>query len=857
MMISDFKQKHNYNDHTPIIQQYLDVKEKHQNELLLFRMGDFYELFFEDANIASSILGIVLTARNSKEKKTPMCGIPHHSLNMYLNRLIDAGHKIAICEQTESPLEAKNRGGSKAVINREVVKIYTSGTLIDENLLEVKKPNYLMSIMEHKNAYSICYIDVGTGDVYVSAAKSIKDEIEKVKPKEIILPDSLAGHKDLTEYVKILSIQPDVFFSINKTTRIIIEYYNILNIRSIGEVTQGQISALGAGLAYIGITYLEVKLSMPKIISDHNIMYIDAATRNGLELFYGSNGATKTSLLNIINNCKTIMGARMLHYYLSNPSTDIDVINNRYQLIEFLLENGSLVEELRNMLKEMPNSDRAIVNTSGKNGKLSDLLIIKKSLALCYKIKEKILLLNQSSYPILLENIMSKLPSDMALFTELEKAIDDECRLNQEYHPKLAELKFNIDNALSAIEQLKQQYRQETGIETLKISENNVLGIFIEVSNRNAEKVTAEKFIHRQSTVNSARFSTNELYEIEAIIVKNKAILAGLQKEIIENLCKKTLEYYEQIKDFSEAVAILDVITTFAYNANAYKYIQPIITNDNDYEIKEGRHPVVEKCIEHNHFIANNCNLDKEKLWLITGPNMAGKSTFLRQNALIIILAQIGSYVPAEYAKIGIVDKIFSRIGAGDNLAKGESTFMCEMIETSNIMNIATNRSFVILDEVGRGTSTYDGISIAYSCVEYLHNNIGARTLFATHYQELNILEEKLEKVANYYMAIKEENDGILFMHKILKGSAEKSYGLYVAEIAGMPKAVIARAKNILKQIENKKDKLNEISSPKEEEKIQSINKKTEVEKMLLDINLDNTTPKQAMELLYKLKEHI
>ncbi len=822
MNIKTLQEKYNYDNATQVMRQYLDIKFANFECLLLFRMGDFYELFYEDAVIAAKILGIALTKRGRKdEAEIPMCGVPFHALENYLNKLLEEGHKVAICDQMETPEEAKKRDGYKAVVHRAVTRIITPGTLIEESLLDLQRPNYLASIAIDKNNCAICYLDLSTSKIssILLPQNQLINELVKIKPSELLLSEKFKSDPLVNKIEHILNLrisyQVDSFFADKKCAKIIENYYNISSLKAIGEIDKIQISAIGSIIEYISLTQKSnlPKLPLPKILNIQNIMSIDSSTRRNLELTSSLNGGVKGSLFSVINHTVTKPGSRLLYEYLNNPLVDLNVINARLEVTEFFTKNVNITHEIRNSLAKTSDLERALTRIQMSRSIPKDLLSIKDTILIAEEVRAKFINISE----IITENIQTLL-KPLVDNSEIHDLIDSSIKENapnninegdiikHSFHAKINELQELIHNSRVFINNLKTQYRKETGIDSLKISNNNVIGLFIDITSRHSGKITDEKFIHRQTTANSVRYTTSELKDLESKILNAKTMLNALEKEIYQDVCQQIIANSKQIINLAESLKRLDLFTNFAYLAEEFEYTKPILTEGTDFTVKDGRHPVVERFLHLNNesFTKNNCDLNSnEKIWLLTGPNMSGKSTFLRQNAIIAILAHIGSFVPASLAKIGVIDKIFSRVGAGDDLTRGQSTFMVEMLETSAILSQSTNRSLVILDEVGRGTSTYDGVAIAWSVLEYLHNDIKARCLFATHYHELTLLSKNLAALANYTISISEDNGKIIFLHKIIQGSADRSYGVHVAKLAGLPDSVIKRANELLLEFES------------------------------------------------------
>ena len=881
---NQFKDKYGYAEATPVMQQYLDIKYAHFDCLILFRMGDFYELFYEDAVTASRILGIALTRRNKNgENEISMCGVPHHALENYLNKLLEEGFKVAICDQLETPEEAKKRGGYKAVVTRSVTRIITPGTIIEESLLESGEPNYLISIAIEKNESAIAFVDLSTSEISIVSVPEddILNEIAKLNPKEILLPEKFrsSGLVDKIGFSldKRISFQVDSFYAVPKCEKNILEFYKIQDLKSIGEMGKAQISALGSILEYISITQKKhvPHLPKPKILNYQKFMSIDASTRKNLELVSTLSGSFKGSLLSCIDETVTKSGKRLLYQYISTPLIDVHEINNRLEITDFFRKKIDLADNIRQFLNKAGDLERCITRLNMNRSTPRDLLSIKYTIEIAEKIAAIFFSMAGLNLPQNIESLIKPLLGLQEIYNIIDESIREDAPnsitegniIKLTYHDKVAEIYDLLENGRSRLEQYRDKYRTETGIESLKISNNNILGLYIEVTSKHAGKLSSEKYIHKQTTLNSIRYTTEELRELESKIVNAKQLVTGLEQELYGKICSFVADKAQLLLNAATALSLLDIFCNFAVIADKYHYVKPELSEDICFDIVGGRHPIVEKTLfkTNGYFTENNCSLNiDERVWLITGPNMAGKSTFLKQNAIITILAQIGSFVPAVSAKIGAVDKIFSRIGAGDDLGKGQSTFMLEMLETSTILTQATHKSLIILDEVGRGTSTYDGVAIAWSVLEYIHDKIRARCLFATHYHELTLTEIILPALKNYTVDIKETGSDILFLHKIKQGIADKSYGVHVAALAGLPSPVIKRAKQVLQKLEKDYAKNNRKMMQDESynmnlfdsDKINIPNSK--YQKLYDEVSvleLDKLTPREALNLLYKLKE--
>lgn len=864
---------------TPMMQQYMHIKDNHPDSLLFYRMGDFYELFFDDAKIAADVLDIALTKRGKKDgDDISMCGVPHHSYEPYLHKLIKAGYKVAICEQMESPAEAKKRG-YKSVVKRDVVRVVTQGTLIEEGLLDAKTSNYLLSLAKISGQIALAWIDISTGEFQtcVSDQKSFATDIARLDAKEILLSENWLSdvkNADLfKDFKNTLTPQANSVFDFKRSEHRIKEFFEVISLDSFGDFSRAQISAIGALLEYVSLTQKGVlpRLSIPKSFNKYEFLSIDSATRRNLEINQTMSGSKKGSLLGVADKCVTPMGGRLLQSCFASPLTNVDNINNRLDCVEFFLSNKDLRKNIRITLKQIPDIERSLSRIFMGKGSPKDLVAIKTSLNETLNLSELLEFANDN-LPLPIKAYLDNLGSYDDLLYVLNSALSHEVGMLARdggfiatgYNHKLDELRDLNFNGKDKISQLKEQYRQETAVNTLKISTNNVLGYFVEVSPANSDKITDEKFVHRQTLASAVRYTTSELRQLESDIINAKEQAIKIELHIFDELVAKIIDNSDKISKTAQSVAGLDVVSNLAQIAEDNNYNRPVLTNDSNFKITGGRHPIVEQNINKDvadNFVANDCNLcEPESLWLLTGPNMAGKSTFLRQNALIVFLAQIGSFIPAQSAQIGIVDKLFSRVGASDDLARGRSTFMVEMVETATILNQATEKSLVILDEIGRGTATYDGLSIAWATVEYLHEKTKSRTLFATHYHELTTLQDCLKNLQTYLMQVKEWQGQIVFLHKVQKGSANRSYGIEVAKIAGIPSFVINRAQEILHNLQES-DTSNNIGNlannlPLFNTTIENNNKATsELEEKLNAINIDEITAKDALNLLYDLKE--
>lgn len=862
---------------TPMMMQYLEIKAAHKDCLLLFRMGDFYELFNDDAKVAAPILEIALTKRGKAGgEDIPMCGIPYHSADIYIQKLIKANHKVAICEQLESPEEAKKRG-YKAIVKRDVVRIITPGTLTEDNLLDGKSSNYLAAIVVSKDQIAIAYTDISTTDFQVIGINfdKLASYLQSINPSEIIIADSLAINDQIKVILSDLKAKVvtfiDSFFDAKKTQNKLQENFNLHSTEGlISNLQPHHIAACGALLEYLSITQKQEKflLKFPRLANANKSMVIDKITQSNLELF-SSKGENNFSLLKNIDCTLTNSGGRLLREFLSFPSATLSIINQRLAHVEVFLNDINLLNDVRDHLKSTPDLERSIAKIAIKRGSPRDLYNVKDALEVARKISE---ILANSTHDSL-QNIAKILAQNTSILRILDEClVDREIYLNQndfikrDYDLELAELYHFRDNSESLLEHLKNEYKQKTGVLNLKIEYNNVLGYYIEVTKSQASKVSSSEFVHRQTMINNVRFVTEKLKDIESKILGISRGIEVLENKLFQDISSKIVQAHISLIETAKAISYIDVISSFAKLAKDRKFCKPSMDDSNDLIIKGGRHPVVERSLEASsgeNFIANDCCLNLEqKSWLITGPNMSGKSTFLRQNALIAILAHIGSFVPATSAKIGIIDRVFSRIGAGDDIAKGHSTFLVEMIETAIILNQATQNSLIILDEIGRGTSTYDGMAIAWSCLEYIHTKLKSRTLFSTHYHELTELSKGLANLKCYTVQVKEWKDKVIFMHTVIQGVADRSYGINVAAIAGVPKSVIDRSKEILKKLHDENNNSKNFIHGEQLELAECTATNVEIKEdrlrsKLAEINPDNMSPKEALDMLYELKKEI
>lgn len=800
---------------TPMMQQYMETKNQYKDCILFYRLGDFYEMFFEDAITASRVLEITLTGKNcGLEERAPMCGVPHHSVEGYLNRLVQNGYKVAICEQMEDPKQAKG------IVRREVVRIVTPGTNLNTQALDATKNNYIMCIVYLDDHFGLSIADVTTGDYFVTELDSVRklqDEIAKYAPSEIICNESLyvSGFdlEDLKNRLRITIYALDAwYFDDDACTKVLKEHFKVAAMQGlgIGDYTSGMIAA-GALLQYLYETQKNAltHLTSIKSYSAGKYMLLDSSSRRNLELCETLREKQKRgSLLWVLDKTKTAMGARMLRSYVEQPLIQKSEIIERLNAVEELKNDTITREELREYLAPVYDLERLISKITYQSANPRDLIAFKSSLEMLPHIK---CILGDTQTP-LLRSIYEELDPLEELCQLIQCAIEEEPPLAMKeggiiksgYHEDVDRLRNAKTEGKTWLAQVEEEEREKTGIKNLRIKYNKVFGYYLEVTNSYKDLVP-DYYMRKQTLTNAERYITPKLKELEDMILGAEDKLYALEYELYCGIRETIAREVVRVQQTAKALAKIDVFTSLAYVAERNNFVKPEINEKGVIDIKNGRHPVVEKMIPNEMFIENDTYLDdkKNRIAIITGPNMAGKSTYMRQTALIVLMAQLGSFVPAESANIGIVDRIFTRVGASDDLASGQSTFMVEMTEVANILRNATSKSLLILDEIGRGTSTFDGLSIAWAVVEHISNKrlLGAKTLFATHYHELTELEGKLDSVNNYCIAVKERGDDIVFLRKIVKGGADKSYGIQVAKLAGVPDTVIQRAKEIVNEL--------------------------------------------------------
>ncbi len=877
---------------TPMMAQFLEIKADHPDFLLFYRMGDFYELFFEDAVVAARTLDITLTKRGQHQgAEVPMCGVPVHSHLSYLHRLIAAGHKVAICEQLEDPAEAKKRG-SKSVVKRGVTRLVTAGTLTEDGLLEARASNYLAALAKAGDRFGLAWLELSTGAFVTLAVADggpglgLSGALAQIEPREILITERLTQDPALFEVLQAvkdrLSLEPDARFDSRNAEKRLLAAFDVGTLDAFGSFSRAEIAAAGALLNYVELTQKGQvpRLDPPRPLGAGTAMEIDAATRRSLELTRTQSGEKKGSLLNAIDRTCSAAGARLLAAHLAMPLTDPAAIENRHAAVAFFVDAPELRERVRKSLEECPDMERALSRLSLDRGGPRDLAAIRETLRVGFSVAaalmEKPELL---PLPPAVENARTALLGQEALADLLTRALAPELPLQARdggfiapgHSDRLDALRTLRDDSRRHIAALQARYAEQTDIQSLKIRHNNVLGYYVEVTPRHADALMtgahAETFIHRQTLASAVRFTTTDLADLERQFSEAGDKALAVELDLFAALRADVLALAEPLAALARALAALDVAASHAALAAQWSYTRPRVDDSLAFAIAGGRHPVIEQALaqgEGQPFIANDCALPPDdRLWLLTGPNMAGKSTFLRQNALIALLAQIGSFVPARSAHIGVIDRLFSRVGASDDLARGRSTFMVEMVETAAILHQATERSLVILDEIGRGTATYDGLSIAWAAIEHLHDGNQCRALFATHYHELTALAGSLDALSCHTMKVKEFKGEVVFLHEVEAGAADRSYGIHVARLAGLPRAVIARAEAVLKKLESSKDAspaasltdtlpLFSAAAPIKTEQAGPL--ADPLAEALEAIDPDAMTPREALETLYRLK---
>lgn len=861
---------------SPMMNQYMQIKENHKKHLLFFRLGDFYELFFDDAILASKELELTLTGRDcGLKERAPMCGIPYHSVDTYIKKLVEKGHKVAICEQLENPATAKG------LVSRDVVRVITPGTISESGMLDDARNNYICSINRRDHSFGICFADISTGDVYATEIESenlvldIINEFERFSPSEILYNMEFV---DLTEIAKYMSQQmrctgelvDEKEYDLERARELALEQFGDHFIESDLPKAPLALASLGVLLQYLRQTQKE---SVCRIVhlhyyNEHQFMDMDVSARRNLELFHTISGEKKGSLIDVLDRTKTAMGKRLMRKTIEQPLIQVSQISLRQNAVAALLEQTVRRNELNEVLSNIHDMERLMTKVIYGSINPRELKSLSYTMGFLPRIKK---LLTSFEDP-LLKKINQRISGMEELHDLIESAIcskppvtlKDGKAIRDGFHDELDELRHIGENSREYISQIEQQQRERTGIKNLKIGFNRVFGYYIEVTKSNLSQVP-EDYIRKQTLVGAERYITQELKEYEQKVLTSNERSILLEQEIFAHLRKHVAEQLIPMQNTAESVAVLDILCSFAQIAQERRYVCPQITTDGEIVIKDGRHPVVEAFID-RPFVPNDTQLNQaaNKMMIITGPNMAGKSTYMRQVALIVIMAQIGCFVPASFAKISLVDKIFTRIGASDNLAAGRSTFMIEMSEVAGILKNATTKSLVVLDEIGRGTSTFDGMSIAKAVAEYIirKETLGCKTMFATHYHELTSLEQQLPGVANYNIAVKKRGDDITFLRKIVPGGVDDSYGVAVAKLAGLPEEVICRANEILQELESG---ASEIKPHAQQEAVTDMPIQVQMEESkeykaiqkIKDISPDTLTPIEAMNTLFELRKMV
>src|SRR3954451_13399092 len=869
---------------SPVMAQYHEIKAAHPECLLFFRMGDFYELFFEDAVAAAPALDIALTKRGRHDgADIPMCGVPVHTAEAYLARLIRAGFKVAICEQVEDPAGAKRRG-ARGPLKRAVVRVVTAGTLTEEGLLDARRHNYLAGIADAAGEMGLAWLDLSTGDFALAPTSdaTLGADLARLSPGEILLPERLLTRPALFEvfadWKAALSPLANLRFDSDAARRRLESFYGVRALDGFGAFGRAEIAAAGALVDYVALTQQAGQLNgapylaPPQRVAPQSVMQIDAATRRNLELTVTLSGERRGSLLATIDRSLTGAGARLLAEHLAAPLTDPAAIAARLEAVQFLLDRADTRVGLRERLRHCPDIERALSRLSLGRGGPRDLAALRDALGETASLRaelaapglvplpERLAAAEQGlgEHGVLVERLSRALAAELPLFAR------DGGFIAPAYAPELDELRELRDESRRTIAALQARYAEATGVASLRIRHNNVIGYYIEVSAANAPKLGPE-FIHRQTMAGAMRYTTPELAELQSKIASAAERALALEWRLFEDLVGEVMTRLAATAQAAAALAMIDLAAALAERAGEDGWTRPEVEEGTAFDISGGRHPTVEAALAgRGAFVANDCVLGEDRIWLVTGPNMAGKSTFLRQNALIAILAQIGAFVPARSARIGIVDRLFSRVGAADDLARGRSTFMVEMVETAAILNQAGPQSFVILDEIGRGTATYDGLSIAWAALEHLHETNRCRALFATHYHELTALAAKLPALSCQTMRVKEWKGDVVFLHEVAPGTADRSYGIHVAKLAGLPAAVIARAEEVLALLE-KGEQGGALTRLADDLPLFSAAKRpirgaeeppgpSPLAAALAGIHPDELTPRAALDLLYKLK---
>ena len=865
---------------TPMMAQYLDLKQGYPDAILFYRMGDFYEMFFDDAVAAAAALDIALTKRGKHlGEDIAMCGVPVHSAEGYLLTLIRKGFRVAVCEQMEDPAEAKKRG-SKSVVKRDVVRLVTPGTLTEDTLLDARRHNFLAAIAQVRDATALAWVDISTGALRVMACPvvGLGPELARLSPREVLVADGSETdfRETVTENGGSLTPLGRSAFDSTQGEKRLCALFGVGSLDAFGAFSRAEVAALAGLVEYLEITQKgNLPLLRPPVQENRAaIMQIDAATRRSLELTHALGGGRAGSLLDAIDRTVTAAGARLLERRLSSPSRRLDIIAARHDAVGALVDDPALTADLRDHLRGAHDLDRALSRLALDRGGPRDMAAIRNTIAQAKRLNQT---LNMATLPALLALAQSDLIGhddlcdllDAALVAEPPLSVRDGGFIAAGYEPDLDAARKLRDEGRGVIAEMQAEFITQTGINTLKIKHNNVLGYFIETTAAHAERMLAQPlsdtFIHRQTTANQVRFTTIALNEIESRILNAGGEALDIEKRLYARLSGSILSRQAALGQLARALAGIDVTAALAHLARQDGWVRPMMDDGRAFHITGGRHPVVEESLRKSgsRFVANDCDLTDTPIWLLTGPNMAGKSTYLRQNALIAVLAQMGAFVPARDARIGVVSQIFSRVGASDDLARGRSTFMVEMVETAAILNQADDRALVILDEIGRGTATYDGLSIAWATLEHLHDVNRCRALFATHYHEMSSLSAKLAGVDNATVSVREWDGDVIFLHEVKKGTADRSYGVQVARLAGLPTSVVARARVVLEALEKgereggsaRKAIIDDLplfaATPAPPP---APVKQSAVEDRLRDVLPDDLTPKDALALVYELR---
>jgi len=862
---------------TPMMAQYQELKAAHEDTLLFFRMGDFYELFFEDAERAAEALDIALTKRGKHAgEDIPMCGVPVHAADGYLERLIRRGHKVAICEQMEDPAEARKRPG-KSIVKRDVIRIVTPGTLTEDSLLDAARHNFLAAIAIQRGEVGVAWVDISTGNFWTttSTAAELGAVLARIEPGELLLDERSARADPLAEALapwrdRFSRLDASSFQSIGGERRLC-QHYGVAGLDAFGDFSRAETGAAGALLDYLHLTQkgLLPRLDPPRRHRTDHHLQIDHATRRNLELLRSLDGARQGSLLAAIDRTVTGPGARLLAERIAAPLADADAIQQRLSQVAALVDDAELRQGLRRLLRQAPDLARALSRLAIDRGGPRDVAAIAHGLDVARQMRGELLAGEPAVAAIAREIVpLDDLAASLAgmLVEQPPLQARDGGFVASGADPALDELRALRDRSRQHIAELEAKLRAETGIGSLKIRHNNMLGYYLEVTATHRAKVP-DSFVQRQSMATATRYTTTELAGLEQRIASAADKALKLEMTIFEDLRRQVLAEGNAIASTAAILATVDATAGLAELAAEQRYVAPVISEGLDFQITEGRHPVVEQALmrAQDSFVPNDTELeDGQSLWLLTGPNMAGKSTFLRQNALITIMAQAGSFVPASAAKLGIVDRLFSRVGAADDIARGRSTFMVEMVETATILNQATERSLVILDEIGRGTATYDGLSLAWAVVEHLHDVNRCRGLFATHFHELTALATRLDRLASHHVKVKEWQGEVIFLHEVGVGAADRSYGIHVARLAGLPKPVLCRAEDVLKRLEAGEARSAPVQLAEDLPLFRAALERTAarpaeeptsaIEELLRSTDPDSLSAREALDLLYRLK---